>query len=233
MLCWGEAGERGIALQTLIITAVLVLMAGGAGVLVVAVTRSASDDLANQTPSLEGNPCNEVELYSLEHAATGAFGSNEGLQGSAPGCIPVCYLNFRGHEADKGYLTLGIQMAINPGVPVDFLTNVRTYFESDSIRSGLSTLDWKASVRNFLTTELEEGTVVTGNVEFLELPGKLFLMKDKIHFFAADVPGGLRFADGIKFVHDYEVFGVRLNRDKDGCEPFDALGEGVGGPDGA
>lgn len=43
--------ERGITLQTLIVTAVLVLMAVAAGVVVVAITNNASDDLSEQSPT--------------------------------------------------------------------------------------------------------------------------------------------------------------------------------------
>ena len=46
------ADERGITLQTLIVTAVLVLMAVAAGVVIVAITRSASDNLTDVDPDI-------------------------------------------------------------------------------------------------------------------------------------------------------------------------------------
>jgi len=46
--------SRGITLQTLIITAVLVLLAVAAGVVIAAITRSSQDDLEDTTADLEG-----------------------------------------------------------------------------------------------------------------------------------------------------------------------------------
>jgi len=48
------ADSRGITLQTLIVTAVLVLLAVAAGVVIVAITGSSSDDLEDQASDLEG-----------------------------------------------------------------------------------------------------------------------------------------------------------------------------------
>jgi len=83
------ADERGITLQTLIVTAVLVLMAVAAGVVIVAITNSASDDLEEQTTSIDGN-CNAVEVYDPTIAAGNNKGRNAGVEGSAIGCIPAC-----------------------------------------------------------------------------------------------------------------------------------------------
>ena len=85
------ADERGITLQTLIVTAVLVLMAVAAGVVIVAITRSASDDLQNQTVDVPGK-CNEVEVYDPNLAAANVPGTNNSGKaiGSAIGCVPVC-----------------------------------------------------------------------------------------------------------------------------------------------
>ena len=85
------ADERGITLQTLIVTAVLVLMAVAAGVVIVAITRSASDDLEDQTSTI-GAKCNEVEVYDAQLAAAVTAGTNDAgnAEGSGPGCVPVC-----------------------------------------------------------------------------------------------------------------------------------------------
>ena len=81
--------ERGYTLQTLIVTAVLVLMAVAAGVIVVAITGSANRDLENQQPSIDG-PCNQVEIYDAQLAAASVRGSNAGVEGSGVGCVPAC-----------------------------------------------------------------------------------------------------------------------------------------------
>jgi len=84
-------------------------MAVAAGVVIVAITNSSSDDLEEQSPDLEGR-CNGTEIYDPILAAAGvegevvgtvpaaAFGPPQARQpipvnvkGSAVGCIPVCF----------------------------------------------------------------------------------------------------------------------------------------------
>jgi len=98
-----SVSDRGITLQTLIVTAVLVLMAVAAGVVIVAITNSSSDDLEEQSPDLEGR-CTGTEIYDPILAAAGVEGEVVGttvifqgnarpvnVKGSAVGCIPVCF----------------------------------------------------------------------------------------------------------------------------------------------
>ena len=84
--------EQGITLQTLIVTAVLVLMAVAAGVVIVAVTNNANEDLEDQAADID-SPCNEVEIYDPVLAAGGNPGTNgeDNVEGSGIGCIPVCF----------------------------------------------------------------------------------------------------------------------------------------------
>ena len=221
----GRHGERGFTLPALIIMSVFALLAVGAGVVIVAITRNSSDNLSSQTFSVDGNPCNEVEIYSIEQAALGIIGSNKGQRGSAVGCVPVCFLDFRGSEPRGSTLSLRITMAVEPDVQVDVLSNTWQYSDTDAIGQALWGLTWRAEVRRIGRWVFNEGLQeVTGNILFQELPGKVFLMQDKTHFFAADVPEGLQFDKYIKFVNDYEVLGVRVNRNRDACEIFDALG---------
>ena len=107
------AGERGYTLQTLIVTAVAVLLAVAAGVVVIAITRSAQDDLSRTPPKTDG-PCEPWEIHDVELAARGAGGGqllsyrhdpnsppNDVLTGSggvissAIGCLPPCYIGPR------------------------------------------------------------------------------------------------------------------------------------------
>jgi len=80
---------------------VLVLMAVAAGVVIVAITNSSQDDLEEQSPNLESR-CTQTEIHDPELAAANAkaqqgtvparFQSTDRrLEGSAPGCIPVCF----------------------------------------------------------------------------------------------------------------------------------------------
>jgi len=102
------ASERGFTLQTLIVTAVLVLMAVAAGVIIVAITNSSSDDLEEQSQDLEGR-CTGTEIYDIELAVAGVkaqqgrYTANfpaTAVEGSAPGCIPVCFWNEGDIHAD-------------------------------------------------------------------------------------------------------------------------------------
>ncbi len=87
--------EKGYTLQALVVTAVLVLMAVAAGVVIVAITRNSSDDLQEQTADIK-SLCNAAEIHDTTLAAAGAKGKNGNdragnpFQGSAIGCIPVC-----------------------------------------------------------------------------------------------------------------------------------------------
>ena len=65
-----------MALQTLIITAVLVLVAVVAGVIFIAQGESANEDLIGQAPSIDSEKCNEVEVYNHELAVRGIRGTN-------------------------------------------------------------------------------------------------------------------------------------------------------------
>jgi len=82
---------------------VVVVMAVAAGVVIVAITNSSSDDLEEQSPDLEGR-CNGTEIYDPILAAAGVEGEVVGttlrflgderpvnVKGSAVGCIPVCF----------------------------------------------------------------------------------------------------------------------------------------------
>jgi len=81
-------------------------MAVAAGVVIVAITNSSSDDLEEQSPDLESR-CNGAEIYDPILAAAGVEGEVVGtvvirvqgdlrnfdvtVIGSAVGCIPVCF----------------------------------------------------------------------------------------------------------------------------------------------
>jgi len=77
--CGGGSGdERGITLQTLIVTAVLVLMAVAAGVIIVAITDNSADDLEDQASDMDGR-CQPWEIHDTELEAIGAGGGTEHL----------------------------------------------------------------------------------------------------------------------------------------------------------
>ena len=106
-----ELDERGFTLQTLIVTAVVVLLAVAAGVVIIAITRSSTDDLVGTQSKLDG-PCKPWEIHDTELEAAGAGGGEPsfhkasetdtyqpsgspgagGYTSSAVGCLAPCYL---------------------------------------------------------------------------------------------------------------------------------------------
>lgn len=89
------ADQRGITLQTLIVTAVLVLMAGAAGVVIIAITNNAQDNLEGQNSGIDSR-CEQWEIFDPTLDAAGRGGGQGGIDSSASGCVRVCYVQFTG-----------------------------------------------------------------------------------------------------------------------------------------
>ena len=87
------ADQRGITLQTLIVTAVLVLMAGAAGVVIIAITNNAQDNLEGQNAGIDSR-CEPWEVFDPTLDAAGRGGEEGGIDSSASGCVRVCYVRF-------------------------------------------------------------------------------------------------------------------------------------------
>ena len=85
------ADQRGITLQTLIVTAVLVLMAGAAGVVIIAITNNAQDNLEGQNSGIDAR-CGRWEIFDPTLDAAGRGGGQGGLESTAIGCVRVCYI---------------------------------------------------------------------------------------------------------------------------------------------
>ena len=89
-----QPSEKGITLQTLIVTAVLVLMAGAAGVVIIAITNNSADNLEGQNSGLDSR-CQPWEIFDPTLDAAGRGGGQGGLHSSAIGCRRVCYARAR------------------------------------------------------------------------------------------------------------------------------------------
>ena len=87
------ADQRGITLQTLIVTAVLVLMAGAAGVVIIAITNNARDNLEAQDTGIQSR-CEPWEIFDPSLSAAGRGAENGGIDSSKIGCVRVCYVRF-------------------------------------------------------------------------------------------------------------------------------------------
>ena len=232
--------ERGATLQSLIITAVLVLMATLVGVVTIAITRSASGGLANQAPSMAGHGCNNVETYDLEYAALEQPGANRGHQGSAVGCVPVCVLDFRGKSVTGDDLDDVAHAARD--LPVHAPPEVRQYeYDSrnreartpardlwDNRRNGVEIVQYGNVIGN-----RGEGVRVAGPLQPDELSGRVFLMQDSGHVFATGdgVAQGLALSEDIADIFKVEEFAVRTTKAGKECEVYDAAGEPAGNSD--
>ena len=95
------ADQRGITLQTLIVTAVLVLMAGAAGVVIIAITNNAQDNLENQNTGINSR-CEPWEIFDPTLSAAGRGGGQGGIDSTAIGCIRVCYVEYTSTVASTG-----------------------------------------------------------------------------------------------------------------------------------
>lgn len=85
--------QRGITLQTLIVTAVLVAMAVVAGAVILAITSAQRENLEGQSRTSSGDAnCEPWEIYDLARAAAGRGGGQGGVGSSGNGCIRVCYI---------------------------------------------------------------------------------------------------------------------------------------------
>jgi len=103
--------SRGITLQTLIITAVLVLLAVAAGVVIAAITRSSQDDLEDTTADLEGiesqlgvvvNGEVRTDLVCATHQVPTLI--DDGQHAGKLDCKPVCWVTY----SDAGIYKLAL-----------------------------------------------------------------------------------------------------------------------------
>ena len=105
-----SADQRGMTLQTLVITAVLVAVAVVGSLLIVAISRSSGERLEDSNATQEGL-CQPWEVHKTTLAAKGYGGTqgHGGIFSSSIGCIAVCYLTgllagtrFYPHAMDVG-----------------------------------------------------------------------------------------------------------------------------------
>ena len=136
------ADQRGITLQTLIVTAVLVLMAGAAGVVIIAITNNAQDNLEGQNAGIDSR-CEPWEIFDPTLDAAGRGGGQGGLDSSASGCVRVCYVRFiaaTGWTAPADGDNLDNNGATSAGDAVD-LTGTKAAATAELIHSRSSIFD--------------------------------------------------------------------------------------------
>lgn len=98
-----RADQRGITLQTLIIMAVLVLIATGVSVVLLGITRGANDRLEDAGQVSSEAKCEPWEIYDSNYATAG-IGSptgNGGVWSSGIGCVRSCHIRFSPGQPDS------------------------------------------------------------------------------------------------------------------------------------
>ena len=85
-------GESGFTLQTLIVTAVVVVLAIGVGLLFLALTSSSSEDLEDAGRRGDDAPCGPNEVWDAVYYTNGIGGPNgqKGVTSKSVGCKPYC-----------------------------------------------------------------------------------------------------------------------------------------------
>ena len=97
--------ERGITLQTLIVTAVLVTIAFVAAAIIISITTSQESSLEEQNRAETGvSTCEPWEIRDTELQAQGIGGpqGHGGIWSSAIGCVRVCYVQTRWADSNAG-----------------------------------------------------------------------------------------------------------------------------------
>ena len=157
------ADERGITLQTLIVTAVLVLMAGAAGVVIIAITNSAEDNLANQATDIPGR-CAAWEIHdpTLEAAGRGGTPAQGGLESSAIGCRRVCYAQTRGNVSTLPVATTEL-VSHDKSSKAD--SDLLLIFSRSGIPNNLTVSPTAAKVSQVVTDDRETKTRFTNLVK--------------------------------------------------------------------
>ena len=118
-----RADQRGMTLQTLIIMAVLVVIATGVSVVLVGVTRGANDGLESAGKASSEAKCEPWEIHDPNYESQG-IGGPTGLGGvwsSKIGCIRACYAKFNAQQMD-------------PGLPAASLVDIILSYEDDADR---------------------------------------------------------------------------------------------------
>ena len=221
------ADQRGITLQTLIVTAVLVLMAVAAGVVIVAITRNAQDNVESSADFQTDANCNGAEIYKPALAAEQVFGRNIGgsVMGSAIGCVPVCTITY---PADAAMLAmpsnikLGYEEGLLPGQMVVLTSGQVTAIEMNQA-AGLA-------AAYTADTGTAPGTKIKSRKQLFKDPLTVYLYKDKMEDFTSTPPmlldgQTLDTSDVTDQMDAYEIVGVRVAANQRQCHAYDATGQ--------
>ena len=173
------ADQRGITLQTLIVTAVLVLMAGAAGVVIIAITNNAQDNLEGQNTGVNSR-CEPWEIFDPTLSAAGRGNGEGGVDSTAIGCIRVCFVSFTTGASPTAYTDesdLDDNGATTAGTKVDLTSSNLIFSRSDRFTAPVATetaifpvngersVDTNGNAVNEITANIKsiEGTEASGS----------------------------------------------------------------------
>ena len=200
------ADQRGITLQTLIVTAVLVAMSFVAAAIIIAITNTQEQNLedSSRANTTDAN-CEPWEIYDITRAAAGRGGGFGGIGSSGEGCIRVCYI--RTTTANNN---IAATDDITDG-ETDAATSLELVFSRSDIASGT----------NPATTTSAITLVVTGenalSVSNTDEDPAVNIMLSALEI----IPAGQTAARA----YDDEQMTIKLSRNQKYCQIVDAQGD--------
>ena len=200
------ADQRGITLQTLIVTAVLVAMSFVAAAIIIAITNTQEQNLedSSRANTTDAN-CEPWEIYDITRAAAGRGGGFGGIGSSGEGCIRVCYI-----RTTTATNNIAATDDITDG-ETDAATSLELVFSRSDIASGT----------NPATTTSAITLVVTGenalSVSNTDEDPAVNIMLSALEI----IPAGQTAARA----YDDEQMTIKLSRNQKYCQIVDAQGD--------
>lgn len=200
------ADQRGITLQTLIVTAVLVAMSFVAAAIIIAITNTQEERLEDSSRATTTDaPCEPWEIYDVTRAAAGRGGGFGGIGSSGKGCVRVCFIRTT-TETNNIAATDDI---------TDGETDADTSLELVFSRSNIASGDNPATTTSAITL------VVTGenalSVSNTDEDPAVNIALDELEI----IPAGETTARA----YDDEQMTIKLARSQSYCEIVDAQGD--------
>lgn len=202
------ADQRGITLQTLIVTAVLVAMSFVAAAIIIAITNTQEQNLedSSRANTTDAN-CEPWEIYDITRAAAGRGGGFGGIGSSGEGCIRVCYV--RATTAGSNFDTTATPDQITDG-ETDGAANLELVFSRSNIAnnntqaSGVTNVLVVTDTDELSATNTEQDPTGVVDLDDLEI-----------------VPAG----DAAVRDYDSEQMTIKLARNQKYCQIVDAQGD--------
>ena len=202
------ADQRGITLQTLIVTAVLVAMSFVAAAIIIAITNTQEQNLedSSRANTTDAN-CEPWEIYDITRAAAGRGGGFGGIGSSGEGCIRVCYV-----RTTTATNNIAATDDITDG-KTDAATSLELVFSRSDIASGANPATTTSAITLVVAGENALAVSNTDNDE--DVTANIMLSALEI------IPAGQTAARA----YDDEQMTIKLSRNQKYCQIVDAQGD--------